>query len=1375
MASLHKSRGETEEMYGVRSKVSNALYKVADIETPRAIGGVTIPESVRQQASSKYDDALYRKKADDIAVKYIGKEYLANENEVLDFFSKWMANYSAGKLGEAYGDSGYSYASKPTDARKYYKDTVENVQNAFIGRNSGTVGQGGVISKNLASYLPQLEGQVKNGLPLALIGGAVGMAVGAPALGVKLGYSLGVGRYSYKQMYGMSFNNLSKVTDFETAKKLARDEGLVSGGVETFDTLWDIASLGGGAVLKALGKESVKKIGKTSLFKLLGGYALNVIGEGGQESVQELISIANERRAQKGNVDSGLVGLVGETVSLINEIAKGENDAALKRAKEAGIEGMKTSAVIGGPSLALNTATANVLEKNANAGVDKEQENVYFLIEHDENGHEYWQIESDKDIFKGLKKTKELQDAAYDYILHGYKGEEVSGIVDGENLKFIRRSAEEYLYGEASEELSNKEYRQKMRMSPSIVDLIENASIRYDAPDHKEHKMFPDGFKNYQGRVGIDDTIFKYIVRVGKAKSGKIFYDINLEVDGKVPRAKSTSLIKKTSTSNTGSISQNIENDKKKFSTNEDFLGSIAGESRDVKTDSGEDVVFSVRSNKEEKPLKNSVGSGKIKEDGDVEFDSDFDAIFDEAISRVKVTKVRMKVFPPYNKSKSDANERATRWAFNENVQAGAQAIAFYHDQSYIIEKFDSTEFKYIIKGIIDYGDYQNIRKGLEVNAQTGREKSVEDLAAVYDQRNRQRDTTKGRRQDIDGNAVKYGEKNSNVQRVDKVKNSERELEGNTDRSDERNGSYRQSGSLEKDIESSENDNVLLSVGGSLKISENKKTAPTIRESHLESQDRLSPIGTVSNNSISQNDEKNNKNITKLYERLGYSVISEPNPEVKLPDGAIVDGYVDHKRGEVYISPTAANGVYKHELMHIISRMSKRNSQSFLNFCKKNVAEWDELYKENEKKYNEIRAKNPDFKVDEELLEQETIADLSIRLSQDDVIEKYRDSSLDFLGRVRLWYNILTNQAAVYFGKDSSQERKLKIAAMKWELALASAKRKGIVVKNTGIAFSSNVEDYPYDMQTVIKSYLEYKDEGLYAVVRNYRENPKTAFKAYIMGMMDEVHSAAIKEKTGVDVSEFECAINKNAIEHIESNHGVNGKTDKSLANLNDIARIPYILNNFDSIDLVYEGDKPALSKVYKNKDNSKAQMVKISKKINGTFYTVLAVPDSSSKRMWVVSAYINKNDGITQDSDVVNTPETTSKNELASLPSNKSLPQKEEDINKNISFSVNTPDSSRKGKRQSVEDIESELDDIAERLDSPDITLSEEDELLDRQFKLEGLLRSRKRMREREIRDIDMASAKRSVGENDAEIDGGMPKAQLDKYRETGDSLWQG
>ncbi len=175
---------------------------------------------------------------------------------------------------------------------------------------------------------------------------------------------------------------------------------------------------------------------------------------------------------------------------------------------------------------------------------------VRYMFANDKDGNKYWMIEDDKDTFKGITNVKELKKAAYNYILNGEKGNKIVDLIDGKRLEFIRVSAREYVYGEASKTLSTEEYKQKMRMATSIIDLIENASIQYDAPDHKNHKLFPDGFKNYQGRVGIDETIFRYIVRVGKAKNGMIFYDINLEVDGKVPRANRTSLIKSSTPKN---------------------------------------------------------------------------------------------------------------------------------------------------------------------------------------------------------------------------------------------------------------------------------------------------------------------------------------------------------------------------------------------------------------------------------------------------------------------------------------------------------------------------------------------------------------------------------------------------------------------------------------------------------------------------------------------------------------------------------------------------------------------------------------------------------------------------------------------------------
>ena len=207
----------------------------------------------------------------------------------------------------------------------------------------------------------------------------------------------------------------------------------------------------------------------------------------------------------------------------------------------------------------------------------------------DANGNSYWQIETDKDIFKGITTVKGLQKAAYNYILNGDKGNVITALIDGEELRFIRVSAEEYVYGKASKKLSEEEYKQKMRMATSIIDLVENASIQYDAPDHKNHKLFANGFKNYQGRVGIDETIFRYIVRVGKAKNGKIFYDINLEVDVRVPRANKSSSPIKMSTSE-DSISNPNGEVKENISDNESASRELAKAGLQI-DDKGESIA----------------------------------------------------------------------------------------------------------------------------------------------------------------------------------------------------------------------------------------------------------------------------------------------------------------------------------------------------------------------------------------------------------------------------------------------------------------------------------------------------------------------------------------------------------------------------------------------------------------------------------------------------------------------------------------------------------------------------------------------------------------------------------------------------------------
>lgn len=185
--------------------------------------------------------------------------------------------------------------------------------------------------------------------------------------------------------------------------------------------------------------------------------------------------------------------------------------------------------------LAEETKKAGEMQREEKTSRGNEGEKVLYSVRKDAKGKEYWHIDTQKDIFRGIHRIAELKKRAYDYILHGEKGEEVNALINGKQLEFLRISAREFVYGRQSQSLSYENYKRKMRMAPGITDLIEHADVEWRAPDKKNHKEFSGTFLNYRGRVGIDDVIFDYVVRIGEKNGDPIFYDINLEADPKVP------------------------------------------------------------------------------------------------------------------------------------------------------------------------------------------------------------------------------------------------------------------------------------------------------------------------------------------------------------------------------------------------------------------------------------------------------------------------------------------------------------------------------------------------------------------------------------------------------------------------------------------------------------------------------------------------------------------------------------------------------------------------------------------------------------------------------------------------------------------------
>ena len=192
-------------------------------------------------------------------------------------------------------------------------------------------------------------------------------------------------------------------------------------------------------------------------------------------------------------------------------------------------------------------------------------------------------------------------------------------------MSFIRLSAEEFVYGDDSKELKAGDpvmFAQKMRLIPSIEDLASNANVSWWSPDHKSHKLFKEkGFENYRGRVGIDNVIFNFVIRAGKAQFGDVFYDINLEVDQILPHTKGASEIKESTSKH--NIPTSSENVKKIFvfeiregaKVNEDLLEELSIHDPSADVDKDGNVIVYHRTSAENAEEIYKTGKMTAKED----------------------------------------------------------------------------------------------------------------------------------------------------------------------------------------------------------------------------------------------------------------------------------------------------------------------------------------------------------------------------------------------------------------------------------------------------------------------------------------------------------------------------------------------------------------------------------------------------------------------------------------------------------------------------------------------------------------------------------------------------------------------------------------
>ena len=81
------------------------------------------------------------------------------------------------------------------------------------------------------------------------------------------------------------------------------------------------------------------------------------------------------------------------------------------------------------------------------------------------------------------------------------------------------------------------------------------------------------------------------------------------------------------------------------------------------------------------------------------------------------------------------------------------------------------------------------------------------------------------------------------------------------------------------------------------------------------------------------------------------------------------------------------------------------------------------------------------------------------------------------------------------------------------------------------------------------------------------------------------------------------------------------------MKSLEDVARAGWVIENYDSVELLENSDgSPRVSEAYRDRMYNPDMLIRYKKQLDGSVYVVEAVGESKWKKLWLVSAYIQKN-----------------------------------------------------------------------------------------------------------------------------------------------------
>lgn len=182
--------------------------------------------------------------------------------------------------------------------------------------------------------------------------------------------------------------------------------------------------------------------------------------------------------------------------------------------------------------------------------------------------------------------------------------------------------------------------------------------------------------------------------------------------------------------------------------------------------------------------------------------------------------------------------------------------------------------------------------------------------------------------------------------------------------------------------------------------------------------------------------------------------------------------------------------------------------------------------------------------------------------------------------------------------------------------------------RETATIIDTNPANHTPEQQQTVNAYVQATDKGFLqwiSKVRGLLRKDAPAKMNYTVAPVSDAEADAIYSLTGIDAAGFSHNLNgENFLNHIVDEHGENGSTDQNMRHDADVARMAYVIQNYDEIELAHdeEGNLDTNWR-YRDRDNNPAPKIVYKKVLDGTYYIVEAVPDSGKKRLQIITAYM--------------------------------------------------------------------------------------------------------------------------------------------------------